>query len=372
VGRPRLHRRLSPAAAALIALAGAGLVSGGAPTAAEARPAFCPPQPKTLSPKGRVAARFTMLIRVNQVANARTYANPDPASGGLGGRIRSNDVFVVNTRFWKSSPEDWREIVSVLSTAFPCNRIVSLNGLGADPSAPGYAYALNGSPGVWGSLTDWEPNDWNLARLTNPHFAPWTGRFGKTRKRVRRWIGGLTYGFALSNSTRGRRVGLVPQHRRKWDYGRLGREVSAQNRRLGKARRGVLSVQTQDACADGGGRGMKKIVGGLRRQYKLANYKRIRIKRQWSSRGKRFRHRKRKWRILPRNLGVQVSFSATPSPGSGMALLRTSPLTASHCTLTTLRRGAGAILYWASPDSMRGFFSIPRICELRLPPSGPC
>ena len=365
----RFHQWPS-AAATLLLLAGASLAGGAVASEARAQSISCPPQPRTLSPKGSGAARFTMLVRVNQVENARTYANPDPASGGLGGRIRSQDIFVVNTRFQKSSPAVWKEIVAILHSAFPCNRIVSLNGLGIDPSAPGYAYALTDSPGIWALLTDWERVDWNLSRLSNPAAAPWTDRFKKARKRVRRWVGGLTSGFGISSLTSGRRAGLVPQHNRRWDYGQLAREVSGQNRRLGRSRRGVQSVQTQDACAYGGGRGMKRLVGRLFRQYKLANYKRIRVKRR--GRGKRFRYRKRKWKTSSRNLGVQVSFNATPTPWARMALLRTSALTASHCTRTALKRGAGAILYWASPDSMRVLLSIPEICALRPPPSGPC
>ncbi|CAN5453195.1 hypothetical protein BH20ACT15_BH20ACT15_05610 [soil metagenome] len=72
------------------------------------------------------------------------------------------------------------------------------------------------------------------------------------------------------------------------------------------------------------------------------------------------------------SLGVQVSFSNTPNLNARMAILRTSPGRASKCTRTALKRGAGAILYWASTDSMRALFSIGRICALRPSPLGAC
>lgn len=308
----------------------------------------CPSHPGTLSPGG--AQRFTMLLRVNQPENARTYANRDPAAGGIGARIRPQDVFVVNTRHRRSSPQVWSEIVSTLRSAFPCNRIVALNGLGADPSSPGYAYALSDVPGLWALLTDWERIDWNLARLSSPTLGAWTGRFKKTRSRVRRWIGRFT-GL-------GHRAGLIPQHHRKWDYGWLAREVSGANRLLGASRRGIQSVQTQDFCAYRGPRGMKRIVGGLLRQYKGANFK---------------GPKRRPWRTSPRNLGVQISFSDTPTPWARMAVLRTAPQTAALCTRTAIKRGAGAILYWASPDAMRVLLATPQVCALRPPWTGqPC
>lgn len=342
----------------------AGLALGA--STARAQAADCP-TPKTLSPTGTGAQRYTMLVRVNQVQNARTYANRDQASGGLGARIHPQDVFVVNTRFLGSSPAAWAEIVSTLRQAFPCNRIVALNGLGGDPFAPGYTYALSGSADVWALLTDWERDDWNAGRSSNPRLRKWTGRFDRTRKRVRRWVGSFTSALRLSANPRRQRAGLVPQYRGKWDYGELGRAVSAQNRRRG--RRGIQSVQTQDFCADGGAGGMKKITKRLLRAYKSANYKRVRIKR---SRGKRVRHVKRPWRIKRANLGLQVSFSDTPNPSAGMAVLSTSPARAAGCTWSALKRGGSAILYWASPDAMRLLFSTPAICALRPSPTGVC
>ncbi|CAN5453016.1 hypothetical protein BH20ACT15_BH20ACT15_05590 [soil metagenome] len=133
-------------AATLVAIA----LGGTTPESASAQASGCPAQPKGLSPTGGGPKRYTMLLRVNQLLNAQVYANPDEASGGLGPRIRSNDVFIVNTRFSKGDPAEWDAIVGTLAAAFPCNRIVALNGLGTIPGLPGYAYAsatIRASPG---------------------------------------------------------------------------------------------------------------------------------------------------------------------------------------------------------------------------------
>ncbi len=320
--------------------------------------AACPPLPRGLSPGGAAPERFTMLVRVNKVQNASAYASHDAAAGGLADRIRPQDVFVINTRYPGSTPADWSKIAGILRASFPCNRIASLNGLGVDPAAPGYAYALSGDPRVWALLTDWERLDWAAARFSNPYLAPWSGRFPRVLKRARRWIGRLT-GAAP-------RAGLVPTLHRKWHYGVLARNVSGPHRRIAPGRRGLQSVQTQAVCAGAGGRGMKVTVGGLLQQYKHANFKRIRAGR---SKRPRFRYRLKKWKIHPTNLGIEVSFTYRPEPWSSMALLRTSPQRASKCTRAALKRGAGAILYWASPDSMRALLSIPRICALRPSPA---
>ena len=116
------------------------MLAGVAACDSPARARGCPPQPAGLSVRGPSATRFTMVIRVNKPENAETYASRDKAAGGLADRFRRRDVFLVNTRFPGSSPADWPRIVSILRSAFPCNRIAVLNGLGADPAAPGYAH----------------------------------------------------------------------------------------------------------------------------------------------------------------------------------------------------------------------------------------
>src|SRR5687767_446266 len=91
--RPMLAGAL---AAVLIALALLALRGAAQPAAAEAQ-VSCPALPTGLSPPGDPSTRFTMLIRINTQQNVDTYANPVEADGGLGGRIRAQDIFVINT-----------------------------------------------------------------------------------------------------------------------------------------------------------------------------------------------------------------------------------------------------------------------------------
>jgi hypothetical protein len=358
--------KLIPAAllAAAILTTGAASPSG----VHEAHAQACPATPSGLAPSIRGPARYTMLLRVNQPANAGAFASVDEASGGLAPRIRSNDVFLVNTRFEKSSAESWSQIVGILRSAFPCNRIFALNGLGGRPGIPGYAYALHDDPRVDGILLDWERIDWNTSRATAGGRGPWTGKPGKSRKRISAFTRGLV--GLLGRTAPSKRVGVVPQHLPKWDYGAIARAVDGRSRKLGSLP-GLQSVQTQDFCADGGGRGMKAITGSLLRSYKSANFRKVRAGRTKGGKP-RFRFRKHRPRLARESLGVQVSFSDTPSPGAGMALLSTSPGRASKCTRAALKRGASAFLYWASTRSLRALFATSRICALRPPASGGC
>ena len=81
---------------------------------------------------------------------------------------------------------------------------------------------------------------------------------------------------------------------------------------------------------------------------------------------------RRKWRIGRANLGMQISFSGSPDPAASMALLRTAPMQAAWCTRAALRRGAGAFLYWASPEAMRALLATPPVCALRPARDGVC
>src|SRR5262245_24653700 len=94
----------------------------------------CATVPAVLSPKGKPIKRYTMLLRVNKVTNVHDYANANPATGGLRPRIRDRDIFVINTRFEGSTPSEWVQIADALRRRFPCNRIITLNGLAPDPT----------------------------------------------------------------------------------------------------------------------------------------------------------------------------------------------------------------------------------------------
>src|SRR5262245_1936460 len=107
-----------------------------APAPAQAQLA-CPAFPAGLSPPGPASSRFTMMIRINTQGNVDTYTKPE---GGMNGRVRPQDIFVLNTRFGGSgqfdpmTPTEAANLSSQLHNVFPCNRIISLNGLGYDPA----------------------------------------------------------------------------------------------------------------------------------------------------------------------------------------------------------------------------------------------
>ena len=167
-----LRRRLPRAAGALIV----PIVFALAPSGSSGDPTACPAPPYQLAPKGGRSARFTMLIRVNKPGNVTTYAQLQDTYG----QLRQRDVFVVNTRWKGTSPALQDAILSRLHDSFPCNRVVALNGLGADPQRPGYALSLTDSARPWAVLLDWEREDWAHARATNHHMSRWKQSFGRS------------------------------------------------------------------------------------------------------------------------------------------------------------------------------------------------
>src|SRR5688572_335955 len=173
--------------AAVLALAALilsfGATAGTTPAVAQG----CPATPAGLSPDGPGPTRFTMLIRINQIENVNTYINFNEATGGLGGRIKPQDIFVINTRFEKSIPANWVQMADMLRTAFPCNRIIALNGMSLNPLVPGYAFALIDHPAVYSLMTDFEQMDWNGTRSSDPGRPPWDNRWKVTFPRIKAW-----------------------------------------------------------------------------------------------------------------------------------------------------------------------------------------
>lgn len=360
------------AAAAVLALA---LGAGGAAIAPEgAQAQSCPAQPVGLAPEGPGPTRFTMLIRINQQVNVDTYANPVSATGGLGGYVRAQDVFVINTRFKTTTPAVAVELANNLRAAFPCNRIIALTGLGLDPAAPGYAFSLAGHPAVWALMSDFEPMDWNGGRASDPSRPPWKQAYKKAFPRIKGWDRRMSGTLASSPLSAGQRSGLVPIFDSSWNYGRIAQDLDKKNRRLGGRHLGPQSVQTQDACADGGPSAFRARLKGLFGQYVYKTVTKV-VKRKGAGGKKRKRKikvrrkLKRKARPLRTNLATQISFSNTPNPNAGMAITKTSATTAAYCARAGLKRGGGAFFFFASDDSMRLLFQRPEIASLRPPAS---
>jgi hypothetical protein len=340
-----------------------------APAPAQAQ-LSCPAFPLGLSPDGPAATRFTMLIRINTQGNVDTYTKP---SGGMAGRIRPQDIFVLNTRFGGSgqfdpmTPTEARNLSVQLHNAFPCNRIISLNGLSYDPTQPGFALTSLDDPNVFAVLTDFEQSDWNGARATDPTRPPWTNKFEEALPRIK----GLDFGLAAAAAGNpvgaSKRTGLAPQDLGTWNYGQIAQDLNKKNARLGFRKLGPQGVQTQDACADGGASGFGARAKNLRLQYTFRFItKKIKVPGQKKKRKKTIRLRlKKKARPILSNLAMEISFTDTPDVTASQAILSTSAAQAASCVGPAMKQGVGAFFFFASDDAMRLLFQQPQINALR-------
>jgi hypothetical protein len=341
-----------------------------APPAAQAQVSCA--QPFGLSPKGPGPTRFTMLIRINTQGNIDTYTKPQ---FGMGSRLRPQDIFVLNTRFQGSgnfdpmTPTEAASLAAQLRTAFPCNRIIALNGMSYDPNVAGYAFTGIDDPNVFALLTDFEEGDWNAGRLTDPARPPWTDKFKKAFPRIKAWNRGVAAAAAANPIGAGKRTGLVPQDNSTWNFGQVAQDLNKKNSRLGARKLGPISVQTQEACASGGAAGVGARGKQLRLQYKFKFItKKIKVPGKKKKRKKTIRQPlKKKAKPILENLAMQISFTDTSDPSSSMALLRTSAAQAAACVQPGLKQGIGAFFFFASDNAMRVLFQQPQIAALRPP-----
>jgi hypothetical protein len=257
------------------------------------------------------------------------------------------------------------ELANQINATFPCNRIIALNGLGFDPAASGFAFTLYDHPAVWALMSDFEPLDWNAGAATDPGRPPWTYRYKTALTRIKSWIGNLSTTLSLYPQSSPKKAGLVPIDVEDWNYGEIAQGIDKKNRRLGGRHLGPQSVQTQDACANGGAQGFADRYDELKDEYR---YKFIRKKvfRKGKKRTIMVRRKiKKKAKPNRANLGVQVSFSATPSSSGSMALTKTSPALADACVAAALQVGAGAHFFFAAHDAMFLLFQQPTMAGLR-------
>jgi hypothetical protein len=261
-----------------------------------------------------------------------------------------------------------------LRATFPCNRIIALNGMSFDPTQAGYAFSGVGDPNIYTMLTDYEQADWNAGRITDPARPPWNPVFKKAFPRLRGW----NFGFMSTVSTNpvgaGKRTGLAPQDDAEWNFGQIAQNLNKQNARLGDRKLGPMSVQTQDACADFGAAGFGGRAKQLRLHYSFRFFtkkvkKRVKGKVRKVKRTIR-RPIKKKGRPVLTNAAMQISFTDTPDPTSGMAILRTSPAQAAACVRPAMKQGIGAFFFFASDDAMRTLFQQPQINALRPQAAG--
>jgi hypothetical protein len=370
-----LHARHALALGLAAALLGLLLIAGrsATPPAAQAQ-ASCV-QPFGLSASGVASQRFTMMIRINTQGNVDTYTKPE---GGMGGRIRPQDIFVLNTRFQGSgqfpamTSDVAAELAAELRSTFPCNRIAALNGMSFDPNAAGYAFTGIGDPNIFALLTDFEQGDWNSGRATDPARPPWNDKFKTALPRVKAWNAGMAATTAADPLGAAKRTGLVPQENALWNFGQVAQDVNKKNARLGDRKLGPLSVQTQGSCADGGAAAFGARAKQLRLQYTFKFItKKVRVKGKKKKVKKTFRMPlKKQGRPNLSQLATQISFTDIPDPSSGMALLRTSAAQAATCVGPALKQGVGAFFFFGSDDAMRLLFQQPQINALRPATAG--
>lgn len=300
--------------------------------------------PNGLSPKGGRRARFTMMLRIKNPGDVAVYADAEVSSGGIKGRLRERDVFVINTRRRVTTPGKQTRMVDLLRESFPCNRIVALNGLSRPAEALGSMLNLLSDPRVHALMLDWEEGDWNVARKATRSTRRWNTKFGPNRRRVRQRLGRLVRRIRGSGR-REKHIGLATAHYGGWSYAKLALTLNRRSRRIRRFRQGIQSVQIQKTCQRGS-RSYGRTVHLLRRDY-------------------------RRHGLPTRRLATQISFTNDPIPGDSRPVNDVPPIKAARCTRAALRRrGGGAILYWARPEAVRALVSNTFVCRLRPPPEG--
>ena len=360
------------------ALLGLLLIGGdaGSPPSAQAQ-VSCPAMPRGLSPASSGPQSFTMMIRINSRGNVDTYTKPD---GGMGGRIRPQDIFVLNTRFTGSGqfPAMTSDVASQLAadlrSTFPCNRIIALNGMSFDPTQAGYAFSGIVDPNLFALLTDYEESDWNSGRATDPTRPPWKEKFKKAFPLLRGWNFGFMSTVAANPAGAGKRTGLASQHAADWNYGQIAQNLNKQNARLGDRKIGPMSIQTQDVCADAGSGGFGARAKQLRLQYTF-KFVTKKVKKMVKGKIKKVKRTfrqpiKKKGKPLLSNTAMQISFTDTPEASESRAILSTSAAQAAACVAPAMKQGVGAFFFFASDDSMRLLFQQPQINALRPATAG--
>ena len=289
---PRARRRAAAAGLLAALLALAAVLAPPGPTAAEPASAAkkangCEPWPAGLGPSGGPAPqRFTMLIRINQQANVDTYSNFDPATGGSAATSASR-TSSSSTPATRRRPRVASQLATNLRAAFPCNRIIALNGMKPQSRrARAMPSRSLDHPSVWALMTDFEPTTGTAAAPPTP-----AARRGPTSTRSP--SRGSSSGTAAGGHAR-RRPGASAGKRTAWcrsttatgTTGEIAQDLDKKNRRLGPRHLGPLSVQTQDSCANGGASAFGARAAALFDQYKFRTIKKV-----GKARGRRRRSR---------------------------------------------------------------------------------
>jgi hypothetical protein len=320
---------IAAASAAALLLA----ACGGSSETALCRPNIDP----HLTPPGGGPNAYTMGIRINQASDV------DEIESAIGDRVLPRDVFVINTEFPNSKPDDWQDSLERVAAKFRCNRIVTLTGLSKDPKKPGYEYALVGRPELDAVLVDWEPDTWETARQGH-----WTTDQAANENRVASELGALSHRLADSRV----RLGLVPDYVPRWDYGPFGRVVAEKNYSLDPIHRGYQIVQTQPNC--GSPQAAGPLIPGVTHQL-ISQYRGI-FGLSLRVHGPKSEPPDVTSDLL-NHLGFEVAFDESPNPNASEPVERIGPEQAATCTQEILREGGAGVLYWADADSIKAMLT---------------
>jgi hypothetical protein len=323
--------------------------------------------PDTLYAGSDPASAYTMILRVNTLNDVKTYTSADETKGGLQPRIHQQDIFLINTRFAANDGDTEQQIASQLRATFPCNRIFSLNGVSVNSTSQSYLFSLVNAPEVDAYLVDWEKMDWDQARSAEPGLPAWVDSFTPMLTRLNSRLGALRAALPSNKP-----FGIVPFFRTDWDFGQIERVVQRQNSLVAPNRQGFQSVQTQKSCQTGGPAGLGGQIKTLFTQYKRANFKPKKKKKKGAKSSKKGKAKRIKPKLIRNNLGVQISFTATPDPSSSDPVKSVPVSTAAACTIQAINSTSSAVLYWARPSDVKALLADPNICPLRPSPSGTC
>ncbi|MFM8519151.1 MAG: hypothetical protein ACKOB2_01855 [Solirubrobacterales bacterium] len=341
----RLPRSLVyiPVCAALLVAGVVGCADDG-----EGEKSACATVPTGIAPAGSGPDAYTMVLRVNTSTDVEELV-----SGPLRSRIRDRDIFLINTEYRTMTPKQAGAILDRLREEFTCNRIAALNGLSPEKKKPGYIFSLAGNPALTAVVLDWEESTWEETGK-----GAWSEALEVNVVRAREELRRVSEKIAAAPGEPQTRVGLATEYRAGWDYAALGRELVLLNRELDKGFLGYQLVQSQNRC--GGTQttdSIAEVAEEIRSQYgELA--------RGAPDTGRTTGSAGIGQKVL-NHLGFEISFSANPKAGSGLAVTRDSPADAASCSRDVLGVGAGALIYWATPAAIEKMLDTPVGKELR-------
>ena len=336
-----------PRSLILVPVGAALLVAGiaGCADSDDGTSSACATLPRGLAPKGSGPDAYTMVLRVNKAADVKALS-----SEPLRSRITDRDILLINTEYRTMTPKKATPILESLRDAFPCNRIAALNGLSPEKNKPGYIFSLAGNPDLDGVVVDWEKSTWEETGK-----GAWSESLGVNLDRADEELRRISKKIAAGPGKPQTRVGLATEYQDGWNYAALARELVLLNRELDKGFLGYQLIQSQNRC------------GGTQTTDSIAEVAEA-IRSQYGELARGGPEPGTPYGIGPEvinHLGFEISFSANPKAGSGLAVARDSASEAARCSKEVLGTGSGALIYWATPAAIEKMLETPTGKKLR-------